>query len=87
VEIVTLLQVGAFFSGVAGQWLIARKSIHAFLAWTISNNVLLIGFSVATHAWWLLAMYVVYLVGSLLAWRQWHQKEEKTPHRIPKIEV
>jgi surface polysaccharide O-acyltransferase-like enzyme len=86
VEIVTLLQVGAFFSGVAGQWLIAKKSMNAFLAWTVSN-VLLIGFSVATHAWWLLAMYVVYLVGSLLAWRQWYREQARSLHGLRKIKT
>lgn len=70
-EVVVMLQFGAFVSGVAGQWLIARKSPRAFAAWTISN-VLLIAFACLVGAWWLLAMYGVYLIGSLLAWRQWH---------------
>ncbi|TAG49756.1 MAG: hypothetical protein EAZ30_02670 [Betaproteobacteria bacterium] len=85
-EIVTLLQVGAFFSGVAGQWLIARKSMNAFPAWTVSN-LLLIGFSVATQAWWLMAMYMVYLIGSLLAWRQWHREQKRAVHRLIQLKT
>lgn len=64
------LQFAAFASGVLGQWLIARKDVRAFALWTASN-VLLIAFSITTQAWWLLAMYLVYLGGSLHAWHAW----------------
>lgn len=72
----TVLQSLAFVSGVTGQWLIARRSRHAFVAWTISN-VVLIAFSAMSAAWWLLAMYSVYLAGSVFAWWQWRTPVEK----------
>jgi len=70
ISVSTTLQGLAFASGVTGQWLIARRSRHAFVAWTISN-VVLIAFSAMSAAWWLLAMYTVYLAGSVFAWWQW----------------
>lgn len=74
----TVLQSLAFVSGVTGQWLIARRSRHAFVAWTISN-VVLIAFSLLSEAWWLLAMYTVYLAGSVFAWWQWGVTQ---PHQV-----
>lgn len=65
-----LLQLIAFVSGVMGQWLIAKRSRNAFVAWTISNIVLIV-FSATVGAWWLLAMYCVYLAGSVFAWWRW----------------
>ena len=64
------LQCVAFLSGVMGQWLIARRSRNAFVAWTLSNIVLIV-FAGLSEAWWLLAMYSVYLAGSVFAWLQW----------------
>ena len=71
---VQVLSIIAMLSGLGGNLLMAKKNILVFPVWIISNILwILVGFLTYVNISQM-AMYAVYTVMQIYAWREWKKK-------------
>lgn len=75
----TLLQTVGLVTGLAGQWLVAKRKRSAFVVWGVSN-IAIIWVQVATETYLLALMFSAYLVLCVYAFFQWgaHQDARRS---------
>ena len=71
---VQVLSIIAMLSGLGGNLLMAKKNILVFPVWILSNILwIIVGFLTYVNISQM-AMYAVYTVMQIYAWREWKKK-------------
>lgn len=73
---VTVISVLATILSLAGNYLIAKKSIIVFPVWITSNVLWIIVNILSTFNPSMVAMYVIYCVMQTYSWYEWKKTEE-----------
>jgi nicotinamide mononucleotide transporter len=64
-------------SSVTAQTLMSWKKRESWMWWTIPVNISSLGLFVRTESWAFVFLYVIFLVNSVLGWRDWARSESK----------